>query len=260
MNLENYYLTPFDAAEELMRRRESPELEQRVIEYLKGDIPKQFIDNSAPIAVLFRNIFTPDYEIGIFLKHAESIGAQPILAEYTKDKFVTINEDKYALGKLYFYLNTDAHGHVNMQGFKIIDFNSADGMPLCNVNTIWGESLVGFHHRIMARWYSDCFQYIVDLSEWAHRNGGHAKEYYYSLFALFIRHAILFENFRETGPEGEFYRNIFIPTFTRVTDHFGMKPLICPIQTPEDENNPKWWGYPPERMEYICEAARSRML
>ena len=255
MSSSFFYFTPEEAAKELMRRRESPKLAERVKEYLKGDIPNHFSDYNGPISMLFRNIFTPDYELDIFIKYAESIGSRPVLAEYTKDRFVAKNEDKHALGKLYFYLNTDAHGHVNMRVFKIIDFDYAEKMRLCDIVTKWGESLVGFHHRILNRWHSESYRNIVDMSEWAHRNGGRAKEYYNSVFALFIRHAILFENFRETGPEGEFYRNIFLPSFQRVSEYFGMQPLICPMQPPEDENNPKWWGYPPERMEYICEAA-----
>ena len=255
-----FYYSPEDAVKELMRRRELPQLEERVNDYLKGDIPKHFNDCTGPISMLLRSIFTPDYELEIFLKFADSIGSWPVLAEYIRDKFVANNEDKHDLGKLYFYLNKDAHGHVNMRSFKVIDFDYAEGKRICDIVTIWGESFVGFHHRILKRWHSEIESHIVDYSEWAHRNGGSAKEYYNSVFALFIRHAILFENFRESGPEVDFIRKVFIPTYQRVTDHFGMKPLICPIKAPEDENNPKWEGYPPDSMEYICEAARSRML
>ena len=257
MSAESFYLTPADAAKELLRRRKLPQLSQRVNEYLKGDVPELFTDSGAPTACLYRNIITPDYDLEIFMKQAESIGARPVLAEYTQDRFVTKNEDKYALGRLFFYLNTDSHGQVNTRGFKIIDFNSAQGLPLCDINTVWGESLVRFHHRILNKWHSECSSNIVDLSEWSHRNGGRAKEYYNSIFALFICHAILFENYRDSGPEGEFFRNIFLPSFQRVTNYFEMQPLICPNQAPEDENNPKWWSYPLERMEYICDAARS---
>lgn len=161
MNMANIYFTPADAAKELHRRREMAHLNERVIEYLKGDIPGPFKDAGETIAVLFRNIFTPDYELGIFLKHTKSIGARPVLAEYTQDRFVAKNEDKYALGKLYFYLNTDAHGHVNMHGLKIIDYNNAEGMNLCDMRTLWGELFVGFHHRIMRKWHSECSKYIV---------------------------------------------------------------------------------------------------
>lgn len=257
MSSENYYLTPAEAAKELLRRRELPQLNQRVYEYLKGDIPDQLSDSCAPIACLFRNVFTPDYELDIFVKHAEAIGARPVLAEYTQDRFVAQNEDKYVLGKLLFYLNTDANGHVNMHGFKVINFNQEKGVRICDIKTLWGESLVEFHHRILQQWHPECMNNIVDMSDWTQRNGGRAIVYYNSVFALFIRHAILFDNYRDTGTEGEFFTRVFLPSIQRVAEYFGMQPLICPIHAPEDENNPKWWGYPPERMEYICNAARS---
>lgn len=257
MSSTNYYLTPAEAAKELLRRRELPQLDQRVSDYLKGDIPSHLTNSSKPIACLFRNVFTPDYELDIFMKHAEAIGARPVLAEYTQDRFVGQNEDKYVLGKLLFYLNTDANGHVNMHGFKIINYKEEEGVRICDVKTLWGESLVAFHHRILNKWHPEYANNIVDMSDWAQRNGGRANIYYDYIFALFICHAILFDNYRDTGTEGKFLRNIFLPSFQRVSEYFGMQPLICPIQAPEDENNPKWWGYPPERMEYICNAARS---
>ncbi|HRY31191.1 MAG TPA: hypothetical protein P5328_02275 [Candidatus Paceibacterota bacterium] len=248
--VEDIYTDPKEAVAELKRRQKNPELIKKVEEYLKGDIPEPLVNFlEKPKMVLFRNIFTPDYELDIFLKYAKEIGAQPILFEYTDDMFVAKNEDKYALGKLMFYLNTDKEGHVNTKNLKIIDFNDSERKNIRDIKTLWGESLVDFHHRILAHFFSDKKLHIYDCSAWFHRNGGHPDGYYYKIFSLFICHAIMFENFRSSGTEGEFFRKIFLPIYSETVNFFGFKPIICRIQPPEEENNRKWWGYPKDRME-----------
>ncbi len=243
-------MDPKEAVKELRRRQKDPNLIKKVNDFLKGDIPEPLKDflNKPPIAVLFRNIFTPDYELDIFLKKVSDIKGEPILFEYVDDIFVAKNEDKYALGKLMFYLNTDRFGQVNMFGLKIIDFNFSECKQIKDLKTTWGESLVDFHHRMLDFFLHKRTTQIYNFSDWLHRNGACSKKYYKIFFALFIVHSILFENFRTVGPEADFYNSTFIEAFNLIKEYFGISPIICRIQSQEEENNQKWWGYPKERM------------
>lgn len=242
-----------EALLELKRRQAIPGVTEKVSSYLNNDIPAP-LTNTVISAVLFRNLFTPDYELEVFEQIAKANQLEPVLFEYTHDKFVAVNEDKYALGKLYFYLGTTGSTTSNMYARKVVDFNSAEGKQISELQTISGENFVHFHHRILDMYSPSSSKNIYEISKWLKEHGGNAKEYYKAFLALFITHGILFDNFRTTGAEGAFSENVFKPAFQIVEDHFGMKPLICSLQAPEDEDNPKWWGYDKSRMEGILEA------
>ncbi|MFA6226982.1 MAG: hypothetical protein WC631_00640 [Candidatus Paceibacterota bacterium] len=255
MKVEDFYTEPEEAVRILKERRRDKELVKKVTDFL-GEIPEPMLSGEIN-AALFRNIFTPDYELDIFLEKTKKINARPILFEYTEDKFVAINEDKYSLGKMSFYLNTDSKGHVNTRSFKVIDFDTSEGKLIPDINTLWGESLVSFHHRLLKSFYPDNMKDIFDISLWFHKNGPYAKEYYKKMFALFICNGILFDNFRDHGEESIFLNEIAIPALEYLHDKFGEKPLICKMQEISDENNPKWWGYPRERLDEIINLSKT---
>lgn len=246
--------TPIDeAVAELKRRREDRELNDAVVSFLSDDIPTSLQSEDGLKAVLFRNIFTPDYELEVFEGIAEKSSLAPVLLEYTDDKFVAINEDKYALGKLYFYLGTSTSTDTNMFATKVIDFNDAEGKQIGDLVTLSGERFVDFHHRMLGLFNPEALSRIEDVSLWLHSHGGTAKEYYKQFLALFIRHGILLDNFRTEGAEAGFSEKVFGPAFDFVEQKFGLTPLICALQEPSDENNPKWWGYDKSKMSGILE-------
>lgn len=59
-----------------------------------------------------------------------------------------------------------------------------------------------------------------------------------------VCHGVQFENYHEEGHEAQFTRNIVRPAFQKVTDHFGMKPLIVPVVPLNSELDPAWSWYP----------------
>jgi hypothetical protein len=246
-------MDPKEAVKELRRRQKDPNLIKKVNDFLKGDIPEPLKDflNKPPIAVLARNIFTPDYELDIFLKKVSDINGEPFLFEHTEDKFIAENDDKHALGKLSFYLNTDKHGKNNTHNISIIDFHLAEGKKISQVHTLGGERLVDFHHKILSKYYPDILNNIVDGSDWVYRTGKSAKDYYSKFLSIFIVHSILFETVRLDGEEGAFFRKVFYPNLLKTIEIFGVKPIICPILSGDESRNSKWWGFSGERMKYI---------
>ncbi|HEY5811921.1 MAG TPA: hypothetical protein VIT23_04635 [Terrimicrobiaceae bacterium] len=244
---------------ELRRRRVDSGLMQRVSDYLEGDIPEILL-RTHPAAVLVRHLCTPDCELDIFLERAKALDANPLLLEYSADRFIAKNKDKHALGKLSFYLNHDRHGRPNTFGMRIIDFQGAEGMAIRNIHTLWREPLVDFHHRILLRFFPHLSASLFDHSMWVHRNGALAPEFYAKFLAQFVCHAMLFENFRDHGYEADFLRETVYPAIEEVRRCVGAKPLICALLDVEEENSARWWGYPRERMAPIIKLSENYPL
>lgn len=247
-----------DAIAEFERRQQDIGLKERVHAYLQDDIPAS-LTPTGKHAVLARHLFTPDYELEVFKRYISRYQLNEVLFEYTADRFIAKNEDKHALGKLYFSFGSSDHPETNMFVKSVIDFHEAEGRSISDVRTFSGESLLEFHHRILSIYYPESAGNIYDISKWFKNHGGVAKEYYKQFLALFIRDGILFDNFRTTGPESDFYYKVYVPAIDHIRDAVGYEPLICALQEPDDENNPKWWGYDHSRMNRILQEARIPM-
>ena len=99
---------------------------------------------------------------------------------------------------------------------------------------------------------------FFDASSWFHESGGNAKNYYESFIRLFIKDAILFEDFllNDEG-EREFTEKVFLPAFVKVFEETGCKPLIVPLiwsgkeKWSEDEKDPTWTHYPQKAEECV---------
>lgn len=254
----NIYTSREDAVKELHQRLLNKELRQKIEELLKGDIPEIFNRDDRPKSILFRHIVTPDLETSRFLELSQYYNLTPCCFEYHDDIFLAENEDKHALGKLYFYLNSSQDGQHNNFTIRIIDFNLAQKKPFNQIRTVNDEKLVDFHHRILQHYYPRMGECIFDASDWFHNHGPKAVQYYIDFFLLSIMHGILFENFRhDGGNEDWFMNNIAIPAFNKVIELTGYRPLICPIIDVSDENHPKWMGYDKLRKDFIVRAINS---
>lgn len=246
----NLYTPIVEAVELLIARQKDIDLSGKVLDFQNNSIPAP-LSVDGQYGVLFRNICTPDCETEKFIEKCSSAGLVPVFFEYLDDLFVANNEDKHALCKLFFYLNTANNGEINMYSIKIADFNKIEKQKISNICTNWGEKLHDFHHRIFKYYFPEDYENIYDLSEWLHLKGARASDYYDDFFALFIRHAILFDNFRSSGEESGFVDKVVMPCFEIIQKKFGIKPLIVSLQEIEDEDNPKWWGYSKEKMDKV---------
>lgn len=236
---DEIYTSAEDAINELKNRWNDKELEDKVKDYLGNDIPS--ILNDCPHLVIFRNIVISDNESGRLVNLAKDFNIKVAGLEFTADKFVAFNFDKYTMAIMFIKDGKQGNGLERIYKKKLIDLRSSEGKKFSEINTLWGESLVDFHHNILYEKYPGFIENIIDLSSWLKRNGGNAKKYYDKFVTLLIRNCILCENFEFEGSEGEFTKNVFIPAFKKNKDLFGLKPLIVKIAPEDYKNNNSWW-------------------
>jgi hypothetical protein len=238
---EKIYLTPSQASEEIFRRRNNPELLQKVRDYLKDELPACF--QVAPKAILARVLASPNFEFFEFQKLARMANLEGWCLEYTHDKFRAENFDKYYLGKLCFNHGIGKKGGEKISTFKTIDFNQAEGKNIHTVTTLWDEGFVDFHHRILSMSTLKHANF-EDASEWIIKKGKKSKVFYPYYLSLFICHGVLFENFLlEDKPLIE---EMFMPALKIVYEKFGFYPLIVPLSPIEREYDLYWKQYPAE--------------
>ncbi len=240
----SFIYTPLEEAlAELDKRRND--------ESIQVDIKAPLALQGEAKAVMFRQLVTPNYEIRRFLSLLDSIKLKPLFWEYHNDKFTSNNEWKHSLGRLFFYHGRGKQGGAKIDSKNAIDFNLANGRKISEVKTITGESLIDFHHHLFSRRFPDLDLEFFDASEWFHHNGEVAKDYYKSFLALFVKDAILFENFMLDEKELSFTRDIFLPAFIEVYRSTGLKPLIVSLEPTDIEGDRFWICHPHEDKEYI---------
>jgi hypothetical protein len=242
-DIREIYTPLSEAKEEVLRRWNDKDLRKKVEEYLGCGVPDPFIDG--PRAVLSRSIITPNFECLYFLGLVKDADLKPIGLEGVEDKFCTKNSDKVSLGKLTFYDDIENNNiKSGKKAVKVIDMEKSDGERFCDIKTLWGENFVDFHHRMLAD--RGCEIELFDDFKWftCRDKRNTPYQYYENLFALFICHGILFENFHAKGKEKDFTDNVIIKNYKHIMEVFGLKPLIVPLVPIEDEMHLDYWnGY-----------------
>jgi hypothetical protein len=243
---EFVYTSPSEAEDEIVRRWNDRKLKNRVETFLGRDIPGPLGGNYR--AILFRQVFSPNHELLRFMKMADAIGLEPFFLEYHDDKFTSMNPIKHCLGKLRFYQDIGSGHAQRVASQRIIDFDASQGRKMKEVMTIWGQSLIDFHHELLESVVPNCGKYLFDASDWFHRSGGRAKDYYLRYIALYIRSGICFENFILEGDELRFVKEIFLPNFYNIWQIMGVKPLFVELLPASTEQDAYWMSYPIQMM------------
>ena len=247
------YTPLLEAVGELRRRWGDNELEKIVDEYLGGGIPEPLLNGFG--AVLGRQLCTPSYELRHFMNILDGIldgfDINPVFWEYYDDKFTSRNPQKYALGKVKGQKNIGKKGGVRIESKTVIHFNKSEGKKIREIETVWGQPLIDFHHELLEKDFPGSSQYFFDASEWFHKTGRGAKEYYFKYIALFVRHGIWFENMLFNDDELMFAKEVFLPAFFDVWEKTGKKPIIVALLPTDAENEPYWDFYPFEILSYI---------
>ena len=240
-----------DALAELEKRKHlRPRIEAFLAEQGVGLPWAEDLGGGKPLAVLFRQIATPNYEITRFLSIASGFGMQPLILEYLGDKLSLENPYKKSLVCLPIVKRISPKGHVQFERNWICDPSSLRPQTiLSEIATKDGTLLPDFHHRLMAVSPFSKTCEINDGTKWFHSAGGNASDYYNFFFPLFISHAILFENFLAWGTEASFTEKVIGPSFVEASDLFGYKPLVVPINPTETEDEAFWVCYPKEVLE-----------
>lgn len=245
--LDDVYTPLEEAREEIRKRRNDPALKKKVEEVLKGDIPDIF--HESPRLVLARQVVSPNYELLHFLELAKDIGLKPAFFEYAEDKFITKNDDKYYLAKLYFDGGVGKKGGSIITSKKITDIDKYDGRSFSEMQTLWGDRFIDFHHALAAPIIQQAE--IYDISENYRRNGEIAEKYYFYYLSLFLYHAVLAENYLLNNTYDTFTEEVFYPSFVKVRDLFGIKPLIVRMIPNTEEESLHWRYYPQEVYDSI---------
>jgi hypothetical protein len=256
-----FVYTPLqEAITELKKRREDSSLATTIATQLPAGLPS-CVNNNELYAFLSRDLATPNYELRRFLSIIDALGElSPIFWEYYGDKYTpNMNETKYYLGNMAFYIGTDKTGNERVQKMKVVDFNTCSGKKFSEVTTLWNQSFIDFHHELITETYfahrSHEFRHAptyFDASQWYKDSGEKVELYYEYIFYLFITHGILFENFLiEDEREREFVKNVFLPAFIRVYEKTGYKPLIVALEPTPIEGKHFWMYYPENVMAYV---------
>lgn len=253
-HFNDYAYTPWkEALDELERRQKDPELQEKVRKLLPHGLPAG-MDGKKNI-VLFRHIATPNYEISRFLLAADALADEvnPLVLEYTKDKFTNRNDAKFALAKLGFHKGRSKNKELILENKVIVDINDSNFKPIDSINTHWGQNFVDFHHELFNTTYPSFSHLPVDISDWLHKHGEAAKDYYKAFLSLFVRDGILFENFLVHGKEHEFTKDIVLRAMLEIEQETGKKVLIVPLEPTSMDDDRFWVTYPHPLKEVVDE-------
>ncbi len=234
--------TPLSTAlEELNRRRNDKALMKKVRDYVHS-IPAPM--RKEPRVVLARHVVTPNYEVLRFMGVPDTLDIKPLFFEYHKDKMIFKNPWKYHLARMSFHQGQGKRGGAKTERENIIDFDTYHGKPISKVKTLWNESLVRFHHKLFLDRFPKTKDAFYDGSAWYGKNGKKPSLYYKNFLALFLGHGILFENFMLDQKELSFTKEVFLPAFIEVSEHFGLKPLIVALEPTHIEEDDFWISHP----------------
>lgn len=249
-SMNEMYTSLEDAKEEVWRRWNDRELRKKVELFLHGDMP-EFL-NEAPKAYLAKHVVSPNFNFFYYLESAKKINLELAMPEYRDDKFVSLNKDKYHLGKMFFSSGKGEQSDIQLETRSVLDFKLSDGKKFREIRTVKGGEFIDFHHQLTEALVPGSIKRIFDISEWIERNGSSPKNFYLHFFSLFICNAVLFENFiSKKGGYDEFNRKVVIPNFNKIKDIFGVKPLIVQTVPFEIECDPFLWYYPKEAEQII---------
>ena len=206
------------------------------------------LEGGGPVGVMFRQVGSANYELRRVIRMAMQHKLPLVIFEYHADRFLTRNRDKYALARPGFYSGLGRNGGRRIDYVPLFDLDAENGSPLGEIRILTGESLVDFHHRLLA---DECAelppQALFDCSAWFKAHGANAAEYYRAFVSLFLNHAILFETFVLSGTERAFTEDVFLPAFDALWRNTGLKPLIVPAER-EDWEGDEFWQLYPERL------------
>ncbi len=250
------YTSIDEAKQEIWKRWHNVVLRKKLENFLGDDIISVF--SHAPRAVTQQYVITPGHDTEHFLSLAKEINLKPLCLEFAQDKFVARSIQKYLLGKMYFCDEYGLENFANVPYVKIVNFNTEEGKRLCDVQTMWGQSLVDFYHDLTNLVMPELEGNVQDFSAWFYRTRGATEYYYLYYLALFVCHGVIFENYEIEGEEGAFVRDTLLPSFDKVEEMFGVKPLICQLTPSEVLDELYWWCSAASQKEIVQKYVKDR--
>lgn len=244
--IKEMYSSISEIQQEIERRKNDVALRQKVEKFLSEyGIPFQ---DTTPKAFFSRSVMSPNLELSYFLNLADDLRLEPMLLEYP-DKFVAKNENKYFLCNMHFGTKATQNRH----GIKIVDFGTSEGKRFNELKTLWGDDFITFHHKILFKEKPQVEGKILNIYEWFNKSRKTGGDYYAAYLSLFICNGVLFENFLGNDKEEtKFVQEKILPSFKKIYEMFGVKPLIFPLLPIENEGQESWLTYPESLKQEIA--------
>lgn len=240
--------SPAEAIEEINRRRKNAKLIRQVEEYLHGDIPR-YLRGPKPVLHLARHVAAPSFETLRFVELARPFNLPIVVSQDPKDKFVSNNSLKRALGKMPVVKGVSSDGHDIVEYFTVVDFSKTLGKSFRNIKTITGEPLVKFQNDLLREIYPKEMK-IVNDSAWIDRHHrGNLLEHYKKFLSLLIVHGVMFESY--VDEDALFVKDILRPAYKFIKKKFGVKPLICNLVDSDILYTRDWYSYPSVLYRYV---------
>ncbi len=227
--------------DEISRRWNDKDLRKRVNDFFGENILSVMKDEQR--SVLSRSIISPNKELEYFCDISKELGIKPLLLEYDS-KFVAKNPDKYHLCNLPFLdLDLDRSAVSTIRN-KVVDFNLYEGKYFKEIKTFRGDGIVNFHHDMLKIKDPSFGIEIHEFSNWFNKTRNLSEYYYLYYLSLFVCNGVLFENFMlKDKEEYKFFHKNILPSFKKVTEIFGVKPLIYPLLPIKHEKSHVWMSY-----------------
>jgi len=224
--------TPLNKAiKELKLRRQDESIINRTNEFLGGILPKGFPDE--PPACLLRQVASCRYEDLAFARLAESAGLTPFWPTYLDDSYISINPDKVNYIRMKIKVSEN-HNHKlkAVRDMNKLDhekpemgkletkYLSDDGTPVL---------LPDLHLEMRRAVFPQYATNVFDNSAWYKSQRLKWSHYYNSIFALFVCHGVMFEDYHD-GPNAsslaKFTKRVVEPAFDLVCREIGLEPLM----------------------------------
>ena len=104
--------------------------------------------------------------------------------------------------------------------------------------------MVDFHHFLLQEMFPIMKNCVVDISEWARKQGATPKEYYPAVLSLALCYFVFFEDLDFIKSEMNFTNEVIVSAFNAVKKEFGLKPIVVRISKKEEQTrNYFWWCY-----------------
>jgi hypothetical protein len=86
---------------------------------------------------------------------------------------------------------------------------------------------------------------VYDMSDWLHKNiNSKAASWYKKFLSLFLKDAILFENFMTSKYDIELTKKVVLPAILEIEQETGLRPIIVALEPTDIEGNEFWMSYP----------------
>lgn len=196
-----------------------------------------------PVAILFRQVATPNYETRQFLRRCQRLGLTPLLLEYTQDRFCSRNPCKHALLHPHFVEMINRRGAPVHRRHKLAEPELWEGKPLSLVQA--GQArLADLHANALSR-VAGASPCRWDASAWFTTYPAGAEGYYVDLFSSLTGGVLLMEDFVTDDPdEARFFARVVLPAFHQATQILGHRPNVTRLCDNRRVASPLWYAYP----------------